>query len=249
MQDISHEKTATAAQGSMAFPVPFVIAFAMIGFPLLGWAIVLLVGTAMSLALLAYRFTTYKSPRGPSLLPYYLLTADGLRLHVLEEHFMGFPAAMRSIFELTAFEDRVFLVSFGFILPVVFLLGAVGLFCRTGVLDFEHVDGDDELDDPSFSVLAREGGQLILSGHRGDGQFGQVICITTDDVDALFRKFRARCLYFLVKPFFQFGGNDDETSALTAEPVFDAAGLRRSTRTGEQHSRARCGIGTHQNAE
>ena len=130
MPDISHEKTAAAAQGSMTFPVLFVIAFAMIGFPLLGWAIVLLVGTAMSLALLAYRFTTYKSPRGPSLLPYYLLTADGLRLHVLEEHFMGFPAAMRSIFELTAFEDRVFLVSFGFILPVVFLLGAVGLFCR-----------------------------------------------------------------------------------------------------------------------
>src|SRR5215813_1690637 len=117
------------------------------------------------------------------------------------------------------------------------------------VLDFEHVDGYDQLNEPSYSVLASEGRQLILSSHRGDGQFGQAICITTDDVDALFRKFRARCLYFLVKQFFQFGGNDDETSTLTAEPVLDAAGLRRSTRTGEQHSRARCGIGTHQNAE
>jgi len=64
----------------------------------------------------------------------------------------------------------------------------------TDVLDFEHVDGDDNLDDPSFSVLARDGDRLILSSHRGDGQFGQAICITTDDVDALFRKFRERGL-------------------------------------------------------
>jgi len=65
----------------------------------------------------------------------------------------------------------------------------------TGVLDFEHVDGDDELDDPSFSVLSRDGDQLWLSSHRGDGQFGQAIVITTDDVDGLFRKFRERGLY------------------------------------------------------
>ena len=31
----------------------------------------------------------------------------------------------------------------------------------TGILDFERVDGDDELNDPSFSVLARDGGQLF----------------------------------------------------------------------------------------
>jgi catechol 2,3-dioxygenase-like lactoylglutathione lyase family enzyme len=64
----------------------------------------------------------------------------------------------------------------------------------TAVLDFEHVDGDDELDDPSFSVLLRDGDHLWLSSHRGDGQFGQAIVITTDDVDALFRKFRERGL-------------------------------------------------------
>jgi catechol 2,3-dioxygenase-like lactoylglutathione lyase family enzyme len=64
----------------------------------------------------------------------------------------------------------------------------------TGVLDFERVDGDDDLNDPSFSVLSREGHQLILSSHGGDGSFGQAVAITTDDVNALFRKFRDRGL-------------------------------------------------------
>jgi catechol 2,3-dioxygenase-like lactoylglutathione lyase family enzyme len=64
----------------------------------------------------------------------------------------------------------------------------------TGVLDFERVDGDDDLGDPSFSVLSRDGHQLMLSSHRGDGEFGQAIVITTDDVDALFRKLRERGL-------------------------------------------------------
>jgi catechol 2,3-dioxygenase-like lactoylglutathione lyase family enzyme len=63
-----------------------------------------------------------------------------------------------------------------------------------GVLDFERVDGNDELDDPSFSVLARDNDQLMLSSHRGDGEFGQAVVVTTGDVDALFRKFRERGL-------------------------------------------------------
>jgi catechol 2,3-dioxygenase-like lactoylglutathione lyase family enzyme len=64
----------------------------------------------------------------------------------------------------------------------------------TGVLDFERTDGDDDLGDPSFSVLSRDGDQLILSSHRGDGTFGQAIAITTNDVDGLFRRFRERGL-------------------------------------------------------
>jgi catechol 2,3-dioxygenase-like lactoylglutathione lyase family enzyme len=64
----------------------------------------------------------------------------------------------------------------------------------TGVLDFERVDGDDCLDDPSFSLLSRGDDRLILSGHRGDGECGQAIVVTTGDVDALFRKFRGRGL-------------------------------------------------------
>jgi catechol 2,3-dioxygenase-like lactoylglutathione lyase family enzyme len=65
----------------------------------------------------------------------------------------------------------------------------------TEALDFERVDGDDTLDDPSFSVLARGGGDhIFLSSHRGDGAFGQAIAVLTDNVDALFHKFRKRGL-------------------------------------------------------
>ncbi|MFN2566394.1 MAG: bleomycin resistance protein [Gemmatimonadaceae bacterium] len=65
----------------------------------------------------------------------------------------------------------------------------------TGVLDFERVDGDERLGDPSFSVLSRGGDQLFLSSHGGDGTFGQAIVIMTDNVDAVFRKFRERGLH------------------------------------------------------
>ena len=64
----------------------------------------------------------------------------------------------------------------------------------TGVLDFERIDGDDNPGDPSFNVLSRDGDRLFLSSHRGDGAFGQAVVVTTDDVDALVRKFRARGL-------------------------------------------------------
>ena len=70
----------------------------------------------------------------------------------------------------------------------------VSLAFYTSVLDFERVDGNDELNDPSFSVLSRDGGHLYLSSHRGDGVFGSVVAVTTNDVDALFRSFRARGL-------------------------------------------------------
>ena len=64
----------------------------------------------------------------------------------------------------------------------------------TKVLDFEWVDGDDDKSDPSFSLLMREGDSLFLSSHRGDGAFGQATVVQTNDVEALFRKFRARGL-------------------------------------------------------
>lgn len=64
----------------------------------------------------------------------------------------------------------------------------------TTVLDFECLEDGSAEDDPTFSVLAREGSLLFLSSHGGDGEFGQAIVVLTDDVDALFRKLRARGL-------------------------------------------------------
>ena len=64
----------------------------------------------------------------------------------------------------------------------------------TTVLDFELVEGADDLADPAFCVLGRGGDRLFLSSHRGDGEFGQAVVITTEYLDALFRKFQERGL-------------------------------------------------------
>jgi catechol 2,3-dioxygenase-like lactoylglutathione lyase family enzyme len=64
----------------------------------------------------------------------------------------------------------------------------------TEVLDFECVERNDNGGDPSYSFLMREGNPLILSSHAGDREFGQAIVVSTNDVDALFLKFRARGL-------------------------------------------------------
>jgi len=57
----------------------------------------------------------------------------------------------------------------------------------TTVLDFHRVSGDDDLKDPSYIFLARRDEYLILSSHGGDGEFGQAIAVSVDNVDDLFR--------------------------------------------------------------
>jgi catechol 2,3-dioxygenase-like lactoylglutathione lyase family enzyme len=88
----------------------------------------------------------------------------------------------------------------------------------TGVLDFERVESDDDLADPSFSVLSRNGDRLLLSSHCGDGEFGQVIVVTTDDVDAVFRKFRKRGL--------STPGNPDAPEKVHEGPIDQSWGTR-----------------------
>jgi catechol 2,3-dioxygenase-like lactoylglutathione lyase family enzyme len=88
----------------------------------------------------------------------------------------------------------------------------------TKVLDFEWIDGDDDNNDPSFSVLMREGHSLILSSHKGDGTFGQAIVVQTDDVGALFRKFRTRGL--------KTPGNPDAPEEVHEGPIDQSWGTR-----------------------
>jgi catechol 2,3-dioxygenase-like lactoylglutathione lyase family enzyme len=88
----------------------------------------------------------------------------------------------------------------------------------TGVLDFEHVDGDDSLDDPSYSVVSRGGHRLILSSHRGDGEYGQAIVIETEAVDELFRSFRKRGL--------RTPGNPDAPEHVHEGPIDQSWGTR-----------------------
>ena len=63
----------------------------------------------------------------------------------------------------------------------------------TKILDFEHVDGDDPTKEgAAFCVLSREGDEIFLCNY--DGGIRSVIAVMTDDVDGVFRKFRARGL-------------------------------------------------------
>ena len=88
----------------------------------------------------------------------------------------------------------------------------------TEVLDFTRVNGDDDLDDPSFSILSRDGDQLYLSSHRGDGEYGQAIVVTTDNVDSLARKFRERGLHT--------PGNPDAPEHVHEGPIDQSWGTR-----------------------
>ena len=88
----------------------------------------------------------------------------------------------------------------------------------TGVLDFDRVDGDDDLADPSYSLLSRGGDQLVLSSHRGDGVFGQAVVVTTDDVDELFRIYRERGL--------RTPGNPDAPTMVHEGPIDQSWGTR-----------------------
>lgn len=77
------------------------------------------------------------------------------------------------------------------ILPVVRCRRmATSLAFYTGVLDF--VCASPDVDDPAFNLLTREGDDMLLSSHAGDGEFGQAVVVLTDDVDALFRKILGR---------------------------------------------------------
>lgn len=63
----------------------------------------------------------------------------------------------------------------------------------TKILDFEYVDGDDPTAaDAVFCVLSRQGDLIFLSS--SDGGNRSVIAVMVDDVDAVFRKLRARGL-------------------------------------------------------
>ena len=87
----------------------------------------------------------------------------------------------------------------------------------TKVLDFECVE-DGGVRDPTFSVLMRGGSLLCLSSHAGDGTFGQAIVVLTDNVDALFHRFRTRGL--------KTPGNPDAPTEVHEGPINQSWGTR-----------------------
>lgn len=88
----------------------------------------------------------------------------------------------------------------------------------TGTLDFTIAESDEDLTDPAFSVIQRNGSYIVLSSHRGDGEFGAAVVVTADDVDAVFRKYRERGL---VTP-----GNPDAPTMVHEGPIDQTWGTR-----------------------
>ncbi len=62
----------------------------------------------------------------------------------------------------------------------------------TGVLDFETAGVFPGEDDPAYAVLMREGCELHLSSHAGDGVVGQHVLVIVPDLDAVFAGVMAR---------------------------------------------------------
>ena len=88
----------------------------------------------------------------------------------------------------------------------------------TQVLDFDLLEGNPLDEDPGFAVLGREGDLLLLSSHRGDGEYGQCVAVLVDDVDAVFRKLRDRGL--------ETPGNPEAPQAVHEGPIDQTWGTR-----------------------
>lgn len=88
----------------------------------------------------------------------------------------------------------------------------------TQVLDFELLEGNPLDADPTFAVISREGDLLLLSSHRGDGEYGQAVAVLVDDVDAVFRKLRERGL--------KTPGNPEAPQAVHEGPIDQTWGTR-----------------------
>ena len=71
---------------------------------------------------------------------------------------------------------------------------ARAVYFYTKVLDFEHVGTWPAMADPSYTMLARDGDELSLSSHAGDGVVGQKVTVLVDEIDALHAAFVARGL-------------------------------------------------------
>jgi catechol 2,3-dioxygenase-like lactoylglutathione lyase family enzyme len=64
----------------------------------------------------------------------------------------------------------------------------------TDVLDFRCAEANEPQDDPGFAILLRNGHEVHLSSHKGDGVYGSNFVVLVKDIEALYRKFLNRGL-------------------------------------------------------
>ena len=121
---------------AVAVAVAFIAAAVVNGYRNVGWIVVVIIGMAAVGGLTMWLLTTFHKPAEPKVIvPLYLLSLVGLKIHIIEEYLMEFPEAMSHTFGIHFTQDD-FVLEIALGLWVVWLLGAVGLMRRNPLGNF-----------------------------------------------------------------------------------------------------------------
>src|ERR1017187_8774912 len=114
----------------MAIAAIFLLGAMLAGYLYIGWPPVVIVGGSGSAALILWSLTYLRRPLPPAVvLPAFLLTVAGLKVHLIEEYLAGFAPAMSRLYNIS-WSVHSYLMIFVFIGPVLYTLTALGLFKR-----------------------------------------------------------------------------------------------------------------------
>jgi len=102
----------------------------------MGVAIFVTVGGSGVLAFIAWWLTTYRHPASEQIVSVYLFTVGCLHIHILEEYLAGFAPAMSRLFQMPAFTESLFLISFAFVGISLWILAAIGLIYQNPLANY-----------------------------------------------------------------------------------------------------------------
>lgn len=116
--------------------VSFITLAVVNGYRAVGWIVVVVIGLAAVGGLVMWLLTTFHRPAEPAaIVPWYLLSLVGLKIHILEEYLADFPGAMSDTFDIH-FTRHEFVAEIAIGFWVIWLLGAVGLMRRNPLGNF-----------------------------------------------------------------------------------------------------------------
>lgn len=121
---------------AVAIALAFITVAAINGYRNVGWIVAVIIGMAAVGGLTMWLLTTFHKPAEPKVIvPLYLLSLVGLKIHIIEEYVTDFPEAMSHTFGIH-FTEHEFVLEIALGLWVIWLLGAVGLMKRNPLGNF-----------------------------------------------------------------------------------------------------------------
>ncbi len=110
--------------------IAFIVSFGSVFVQQAGFMPFAIVCGSMVAGLLAWRWTNWRHPADPKrLLPIYLITAAMLMLHLWEEYVFDFAPRIAEL-NGTTWSGAEFLFMILFVLPSVWIIGAIGIYFR-----------------------------------------------------------------------------------------------------------------------